>query len=161
QGKFREDLFYRLNVVNLTMPPLRERREDIQRIAEGMLMKMARRYDAPARHFSPDALTLLMTHSWPGNLRELHNAIERAVIVSGGESIGPEHLPFARERAPAAMGLRAGDAVSLQDLERAHIEAVIASAPSLEAAARLLGIDSSTLYRKRKQYEARPEHRAA
>ncbi len=161
QGKFREDLFYRLNVVTLTMPPLRERREDIQRIAEGMLAKLARRYDAPARHFSADAIGLLMTHSWPGNLRELHNAIERAVIVSRGEAIGPEHLPFTRERPPASLGMRAGDAVSLQDLERAHIEAVIASAPSLEAAARLLGIDSSTLYRKRKQYGDNSEDKAA
>ncbi len=152
QGKFREDLFYRLNVVTLTMPPLRERREDIEKISEGMLARLARRYDAPARRFSADALALLMAHSWPGNLRELHNAIERAVIVSRGEAIGAEHLPFARERPPASLGLRAGDAVSLQELERAHIEAVIASSPSLEAAARLLKIDSSTLYRKRKQY---------
>ncbi|MEC9364779.1 MAG: sigma-54-dependent transcriptional regulator [Sinimarinibacterium flocculans] len=152
EGRFREDLFYRLNVITLTLPALRDRRDDIVPIAETELAKLARRYDRPARRFAPAALTALTTHAWPGNLRELHNAVERAVIVSDGEVIGPEHLPFASSRPPPGMGLRAGDAVSLEELERAHIEAIIAASPSLEAAARMLGIDSSTLYRKRKQY---------
>lgn len=153
QGKFREDLYYRLNVVNLSLPPLRDRREDIVLLAESVLLKLARRYDRPARRFSREAEALMLTHSWPGNLRELHNAVERAVIISDGEAIRPEHLPFGRERPPPGYGLRAGDAVSLEELERAHIEAIVASSSSLEAAARLLKIDSSTLYRKRKQYE--------
>jgi NtrC-family two-component system response regulator AlgB len=151
-GRFREDLLYRLNVVTLTLPPLRERREDIVPLAESELLALAKRYDRPARRFSPAALSAMNTYAWPGNLRELHNAVERAVIISGADVIGPEHLPFTSSRPQSGQGLRAGDAVSLEELERAHIEAVVASAPSLEAAARLLKIDSSTLYRKRKQY---------
>lgn len=153
QGRFREDLYYRLNVVNLWLPPLRDRREDIVPVAQNVLLRLAQRYDRPARRFTRDAEALMTMHSWPGNLRELHNAVERAVIVSDGEAIRPEHLPFGRERLPPGCGLRAGDAVSLEELERAHIEAIVASSSSLEAAARLLRIDSSTLYRKRKQYE--------
>ena len=152
EGRFREDLYYRLNVVTLTVPPLRERRDDIRALAEWHLAKLARNYDRPARRFSRAAMSVLMMHAWPGNLRELHNVIERAVIIGDGEVIGPELLPFAATRPPPSLGLRAGDAVSLEELERAHIEAVIAVSPSLEAAAALLEIDSSTLYRKRKLY---------
>ena len=153
QGKFREDLYYRLNVVTLKLPPLRERREDIVPLAEQMLTAFVKRYDRPARRFSDEAAALLASYDWPGNLRELSNIIERAVILCSAETIRPEHLPFNREGAkPAGAGVRAGDAVSLEDLERAHIQAVLASAPTLEAASRILGIDASTLYRKRRQY---------
>jgi NtrC-family two-component system response regulator AlgB len=153
QGRFREDLYYRLNVVSLTLPALRDRREDVLPIAENILLQLARRYDRPARRFGREASSLLSLHTWPGNLRELRNAVERAVIICEGEAIGPEHLPFGRLQPSPGQGLRAGDPVSLEDLERAHIEAVVASSPSLEAAAKLLKIDSSTLYRKRKQYD--------
>jgi NtrC-family two-component system response regulator AlgB len=154
EGRFREDLYYRLNVVGLSLPPLRERREDLLRLAENLALQLAHRYDRPARQFSKEASALLMSHSWPGNLRELRNAIERAVIVCDGDTIRPEHLPFA-SASPVSGGPRAGDAISLEDLERAHIEAIVATAPSLEAAAKLLKIDSSTLYRKRRQYQMR------
>jgi NtrC-family two-component system response regulator AlgB len=153
QGKFREDLYYRLNVVTLKLPPLRERREDIVPLAEQMLTAFVKRYDRPARRFSDEAAALLSSYDWPGNLRELSNIIERAVILCGSETIRPEHLPFNREGAkPSGAGVRAGDPVSLEDLERAHIQAVLAAAPTLEAASRILGIDASTLYRKRRQY---------
>jgi NtrC-family two-component system response regulator AlgB len=152
QGKFREDLFYRLNVVSLTLPPLRERREDIVPLAEQMLTAFVKRYDRPARRFSDEAGAALAAYDWPGNLRELSNVIERAVILCGAEMIRPEHLPFSRDVKPAGAGVRAGDHVSLEDLERAHIQAVLSSAPTLEAASRILGIDASTLYRKRRQY---------
>ena len=151
-GRFREDLFYRLNVVTLTTPPLRERREDVLSIAGETILQLARRYDRPARQLSEEAAALLSAGHWPGNLRELHNAIERAVIICDGETIRAEHLPFGAERSLAGQGLRAGDPVSLEALERAHIEAVVAQAASLDAAAKLLQIDSSTLYRKRKLY---------
>jgi NtrC-family two-component system response regulator AlgB len=153
EGRFREDLYYRLNVVTLTLPPLRERREDVLPIAEKILLQLAARYDRPARRFSKEAASLLSLHTWPGNLRELHNAVERAVIIAEGDAIGPEHLPFGRVAPSAGQGLRAGDPVSLEELERAHIEAVVANSASLEAAAKLLKIDSSTLYRKRKAYD--------
>ena len=157
-GGFREDLYYRLNTVVLTLPPLRERSEDIVDLAEEELLRLASRYARPARRFSDEALARLTAHAWPGNLRELHNAVERAVIVSDGEVIGAEHLPFS-PASPAGRGLRCGDPVSLAQLERAHIEAIVASAPSLEAAAQQLGIDSSTLYRKRRQYSAEDARR--
>ncbi|WP_051361800.1 sigma-54-dependent transcriptional regulator [Solimonas soli] len=152
EGRFREDLYYRLNVVSLSLPPLRERREDIMAIAQTLIVELARRYDRPARLLSPAASAVLATHAWPGNLRELRNAIERAVIVCDSDTVRPEHLPFNGAAVAPQGGLRAGDPVSLEDLERAHIEAVVATSPSLEAAAKLLKIDSSTLYRKRKQY---------
>lgn len=153
EGRFREDLYYRLNVVTLELPALRERREDVLPIAEKILLQLAARYDRPARRFSKEAASLLSLHAWPGNLRELRNAVERAVIICDGITIGPEHLPFGRTAPSSGQGLRAGDPISLEELERAHIEAVVANTSSLEAAAKLLKIDSSTLYRKRKAYD--------
>ncbi|HEY0915691.1 MAG TPA: sigma-54 dependent transcriptional regulator [Solimonas sp.] len=151
-GRFREDLYYRLNVVTLTMPSLRERREDISRLATHLLEKFVRQYDRPARRFGEAATALLVAYDWPGNLRELRNVVERAVILCQGEAVGPEHLPFASNARGLGGGLRVGDPVSLQELEHAHIQALLAISPTMEAAARTLGIDSSTLYRKRKQY---------
>ncbi|MDM4770470.1 sigma-54 dependent transcriptional regulator [Solimonas sp. SE-A11] len=151
-GRFREDLYYRLNVVTLTMPSLRERREDIARLATRLLEKFVRQYDRPARRFGEAATALLVAYDWPGNLRELRNVVERAVILCQGEAVGPEHLPFSSNARGLGGGLRVGDPVSLQELEHAHIQALLAISPTMEAAARTLGIDSSTLYRKRKQY---------
>ncbi|HUP91140.1 MAG TPA: sigma-54 dependent transcriptional regulator [Solimonas sp.] len=153
EGSFREDLFYRLNVVTLTMPPLRERREDIVILAEKLLVQFVRQHNRPARRFSPEASAALIAYDWPGNLRELRNVVERAAILATGELIRPEYLPFARHARHTSAGLRAGDPVSIDELERAHIQAVLASTPTLEAAAKTLGIDASTLYRKRRQYE--------
>ena len=153
EGKFREDLFYRLNVVNLKMPSLRERREDLAALSQQMLAQYVRQHERPARAFSPEATAQFAAYDWPGNLRELSNVIERAVILCANYSIGVEHLPFGRVERPQGAGLRPGDAISLEDLEKAHIQAVLASSPTVEAAARTLGIDASTLYRKRKQYQ--------
>ncbi|MGQ0699304.1 MAG: sigma-54-dependent transcriptional regulator [Panacagrimonas sp.] len=154
-GQFREDLFYRLNVITLNMPPLRERREDVVPIAERLLLGFVRQYDRPARGFSEQAVNWLRQYSWPGNLRELRNVVERAVILCTQESIGLEYLPSSvRGTVSPGPGLRAGDTVSIEELERAHILAVMSSASTLDSAARILGIDGSTLYRKRKQYDA-------
>jgi len=153
QGEFREDLYYRINVINVRLPPLRERREDIVQIGQRIILELSSRYGRPARRFSDEAVTLLKQHDWPGNLRELHNAVERAVIVGEAEELRPEDLPFSRFSPPSGSVPNVGDPVRLDELERAHIEAVIGTAPSFEIAARLLGIDSSTLYRKRKQYQ--------
>jgi NtrC-family two-component system response regulator AlgB len=155
EGAFRaEDMKPQPSVTPLKLPPLRERRDDILPAAERLLTLFARQYGRPARRFGRDAAMLLREHGWPGDLRELRNAVERAVIVCEGDTVGAEHLPFGNN-APVSGGIRCGDPVSLAELERAHIERIIASAPSLEAAARLLGIDSSTLYRKRIQYDMR------
>ena len=162
EGQFREDLFYRLNVITLTMPPLRERPEDLVSIAEGMLLTFVRQYDRPARRFNEQAVNWLRQYAWPGNLRELRNVVERAVILCNQEAIGPEYLPASSDTASKpGPGLRAGDTVSLEELERAHILAVMSATSTLDGAAKILGIDGSTLYRKRKQYELHKEGTAS
>ncbi|TDU28292.1 two-component response regulator AlgB [Panacagrimonas perspica] len=162
EGQFREDLYYRLNVITLTMPPLRERTEDLVSVAEGMLLTFVRQYDRPARRFNEQAVNWLRQYGWPGNLRELRNVVERAVILCNQESIGLEYLPTHTESAAKpGPGLRAGDTVSLEELERAHILAVMSATSTLDNAAKILGIDGSTLYRKRKQYELTKEGSAA
>ncbi|GGA83738.1 alginate biosynthesis transcriptional regulatory protein AlgB [Arenimonas soli] len=153
-NSFRLDLLYRLNVISLVLPPLRDRREDLAALANGFVRRYANSYHLPARHLSEQALLRMQAYAWPGNVRELQNVIERAVILCTGEQIGPEHLALGGEPAPAGAGsgVGVGAPVSLETLERAHIEAVMAHAETLEAAARTLGIDGSTLYRKRKAY---------
>ena len=151
-GLFREDLLYRLNVISVHMPPLRERTEDLARLAESFLLRYAGSYRRPARGFSKAALDAIHVYAWPGNIRELQNVIERAVILCAAAEvdIGLLSIPQAGEH-PARP--RIGDALSLEELERTHIRGVMASASSLDAAAKTLGIDVSTLYRKRKQYD--------
>ena len=151
-GQFREDLLYRLNVITLHMPPLRERTEDLARLAESFLLRYAGSYRRPARGFSKAALDAIHAYAWPGNIRELQNVIERAVILCAAAEVdvGLLSIPGAGERQTRP---RIGDALSLEELERTHIRGVMASASSLDAAAKTLGIDVSTLYRKRKQYD--------
>ncbi|MAL96312.1 MAG: sigma-54-dependent Fis family transcriptional regulator [Haliea sp.] len=149
-GSFREDLLYRLNVITLTLPPLRERREDIPGMAERFLARFAEEYERPARVFSQAAREALQAHAWPGNVRELRNVIERACIVCPEEELTETHLGLdeaGREAAP-----RVGAELSLEALEKAHIAAVLAASDTLEQAAATLGIDVSTLYRKRKHF---------
>src|SRR2546422_1746701 len=93
EGKFREDLFYRLNVITIDLPPLRQRKEDIPLLVEFFLNRYSEENERPRRHISPEALRPLMTYSWPGNVRELENVVERAVVLSSGLEIGPELLP--------------------------------------------------------------------
>lgn len=93
ENKFREDLYYRLNVINLALPPLRERKEDIPLLLEHFLKKYSQENARDGLHFSPEALKLLMNYDWPGNVRELENAVERAVVLSAGPPLGPEVLP--------------------------------------------------------------------
>lgn len=151
EGEFREDLYYRLNVVSIHMPPLRERREDILVLASNFLKKFARSYRKPLRDFSPGASEAMLAYDWPGNIRELHNVIERAVILGNGASIQREELDLKR-RENGSGSPRPGDPITLADLERAHINAIIQSQETLEKAAKVLGIDPSTLWRKRRQH---------
>ncbi|HSD86269.1 MAG TPA: sigma-54 dependent transcriptional regulator [Kofleriaceae bacterium] len=154
-GRFREDLLFRLNVVTLVLPPLRERSEDILPLARHYLARAATRQHRPAFELSDSALRAIAAHSWPGNLRELRNAVERAVILSPGPRIEVDDLGIPSAPAPAAgqpAEVALGADVSLEVLEREHIARIIARAPTLEAAARTLGIDASTLQRKRKRY---------
>jgi NtrC-family two-component system response regulator AlgB len=149
-GRFREDLFYRLNVVEITVPPLRERREDILPLAERFLAFFARQNHRTLLGFTPAAQSALQHYHWPGNVRELRNVLERAVLLSTGETIGVENLPLTLSPTPTEPKI--GDAVSLETIEEMHIRQVVAATKSLEEAARILGMDSVTLWRKRKKY---------
>jgi len=154
ENEFREDLLYRLNVIVLNLPPLRERKEDIVDLAERFLARFVKDYNRPAHGFSEAALEALRSYGWPGNVRELRNVIERASIICGQDLVDVNHLGLGDGPATgsAASAPRVGEALSLEALERAHIAAVMATSETLDQAAKTLGIDASTLYRKRKQY---------
>ena len=151
-GAFREDLLYRLNVVEVKVPALRERREDILPLARHFLAFFARSMGRAVPELSPTAEHALEDHAWPGNVRELRNAIERAIILWPSPRLEPQAFPEriagAKERGP-----HVGGDFSVEAIERAHILSVMTRAPSLDAAAAILGIDSSTLWRKRKRYD--------
>jgi NtrC-family two-component system response regulator AlgB len=150
EGKFREDLLYRLNVITLKLPPLRERADDVLVLADRFLARFVKDYARPARAFSEDARNALMDYQWPGNIRELRNVIERASIICPQELVDVSHLGLVAPTSNNAP--RVGADLSLEDLEKAHIAAVLATSDTLDQAAKTLGIDASTLYRKRKQY---------
>ena len=154
EGAFREDLYYRLNVITVNMPPLRERPRDMLRFAEHYLKHSAVQCASNVKGFTSAAEELLRRYPWPGNLRELHNTIERAVILASGTKIDVADLPLELRMKPtpgegASEDLRAGAMVSLQQLEDQHIRRIIENCPNLNEAADILGIDQATLYRKR------------
>ncbi len=151
-GRFREDLLFRLNVIEIAVPPLRERTDDILPMARRFLAFFARTAGRPAPTLMPAAEQALTSYAWPGNVRELRNAMERAIILFPERALGREALPE-RIAARAGAAPQLGGDVTLDQLEREHIERVVARAPTLDDAARMLGIDASTLYRKRKKYD--------
>ena len=145
---FREDLFYRLNVVRIHVPPLRERREDVGPLAEKLLAAYAAKHGRPARRFDSGALAALAVYDFPGNVRELANVVERAVIVSDGREVGAEDLPEA-VRAAAALGARRSRRPTLAELEDEYIREVLAAARGNKSeAARVLGISRKNLYER-------------
>lgn len=148
--RFREDLFYRLNVVEILLPPLRERPEDVLPLAARLLAFFARQNHKRVNGFTPEAEGAILAHSWPGNVRELRNAIERAVLLCREERVGAECLPFRPSGIDASP--RLGDPIPLERIEETHIRRVLATTSSLEQAARVLGMDSVTLWRRRKKY---------
>jgi len=154
EGRFREDLYYRLNVISLLMPPLRERLADLQNIAASYMQFFARQCGKPLKGFSREAGQALRGYSWPGNLRELRNVIERAVILASSQEIDlpdlPEKLSQPMPR-PGFTGIQVGARISLEALENEHIARVTQQAATMEEAAQILGIDPATLYRKRKK----------
>jgi DNA-binding NtrC family response regulator len=158
EGRFREDLWYRLHVLRLVLPPLRERPDDVLPLARHFLAAAAarlRRRPAPA--LTPEAEAALLAHPWPGNVRELKNAIERAVALSAaGEPIGPDHLALEPASAPAAPAGR-----ELRALEKEHIRAALEEAGgNMSRAARALGIHRSTLYDKAARHGLTPRREA-
>jgi DNA-binding NtrC family response regulator len=155
EGRFREDLFYRLNVVEINLPPLRDRREDIPLLVKHFVTKAAEAQNAPPKTVSNDVLSILLNHRWQGNIRELQNAIERSFILSG-EEIEVESLPPRVKRNPVdAFNPDSSDSLhlTLEEMERRYILEILNSVKNDKStAAEILGIDLSTLYRKLKKY---------
>ena len=150
QGIFRPDLFYRLNVVGLHLPSLRERREDIPLLAKHFLRRYAIEINKKIERLSPSALELLMEYNWPGNVRELENAIERAVVISPGLELGAKDFTFLQ---PGSGFLNEPSARNLQALEKQHIQRILEENHwNISKSATELGIDRVTLYNKIKKY---------
>jgi len=166
QGRFREDLYFRLNVIQIPLPPLRERGDDLKLLLVSFLERHGRRYGKPDLRYSPEALELLLHHAWPGNVREVDNVVQHAVLMADGPQVllrdlpptleGPLRLP-----GPSAPALRAGEAglvveasgfLTLDEMERRHIMDTLQRCQGNQSlAARRLGISRSTLWRKMKE----------
>lgn len=150
EGRFREDLYYRLNVIQIDLPPLADRPDDVELLARSMLEFFGAQNHKLLKRFSDPAMKALRQYSWPGNIRELRNAVERAVILCATDTVQIEHLPASI--APHTPPLQLGDHVSLKMIEEHHIRRVVATTRTLQEAADILGIDQATLWHKRKQY---------
>ncbi|HLC41766.1 MAG TPA: sigma-54 dependent transcriptional regulator [Methylomirabilota bacterium] len=153
-GRFREDLFYRLNVITITLPPLRERKGDIPLLVDGLIRRLSEKNQTPARGVSKLTLERLMNYHWPGNVRELENALERALILAQSSQIQPEDLPLGESAAPQNDNTKAsGPFKSLKEVEAEQIRRVLEALGGNESqAARVLGIHRDTLYRKIRRY---------
>ncbi len=149
-GRFREDLLFRINVIRLTIPPLRDRPDDIVPLAMNFLAHFCRANRKSLPGLTGEAEKALTAHAWPGNVRELRNTIERAVILGSGGRIDTCDLPAAI--APAVGTPAVGDRVPLAAIEELHIRRIVADTSSLQEAADVLGIDQATLWRRRKAY---------
>jgi DNA-binding NtrC family response regulator len=150
QGTFRPDLYYRLHVFCIDLPPLRSRREDIPLLVNHFLNKFCMATSRPVPQIAPEAMEILMRHDWPGNVRELENAVERALVVGRGSEIRPADFSFQFQ----ADEPRGGQ--TLDDVERAHIERILRETQhNLSRAARILDIDRTTLYNKLRRYGLR------
>ena len=149
KGDFREDLYYRINILRLELPPLRDRREDIPLLVEHFISKFNRLQDKHVVGVSEDVTAILLEHDYPGNIRELENIIEHAFVLCRGGLIEPRHLPAALRREPALGSQPGGGGLTLKALETMHItKAIRRHGGNRTAAARELGINPSTLFRK-------------
>jgi DNA-binding NtrC family response regulator len=155
-GRFREDLFWRLNVIHIHIPPLRERPSDIPLLAEQFLASAAQEHPNAPKRISAEAMALLTAYPWPGNARELRNAIQRAAVLAAGEELTPEDLPPRIRKAVGLSGLVTGASqrrMSLRDLEREYVLEVLRQVDGNKTrAAEILGLDRKTLYRKLEEY---------
>ncbi len=160
EGRFREDLYYRLHVIAVQIPPLRERPADLLKIAENYLQFFSKQCGKRLDGFSREAEALLQRYTWPGNLRELRNVIERTVILTDIGEISRLDLPEKlSEGSPlsSAPGVQIGARVSLKEIETEHIARVMKQASTMSEAARILGITRDTLHRKKKEMAGEPE----
>ena len=154
EGSFREDLYFRLNVIAVEMPPLRARHGDLLRLADHYLKYFSSQCGRQLNGFSEPAMARLRAYAWPGNLRELRNTIERAVILAKHDLIEPDDLPMDLHNG-AGNGettIQPGELISLEKLEEMHLRKVLERTASVAEAARVLGIDDATIYRKRKKF---------
>jgi NtrC-family two-component system response regulator AlgB len=157
EGLFREDLYFRLNVIAVEMPPLRSREADLTRFAEHYKDFFAAQCGRELNGLSPETVAIIRAYPWPGNLRELRNFIERAVIMARGKELTPADFPGelrGQNASPVAGGEnipQVGSLISLEKLEEAHLRKILERAPSMTEAAGILGIDQATLYRKRRR----------
>ena len=154
EGRFREDLYYRLNVIAIRIPPLRERREDIPLLAQHFLERLAHELGKDVREISEGALRMLMDHNWPGNVRELENAVERAMVTCRNHVLTEESFAFLALNEIAGKAWSAPAGMTLQEMEKLLIVGTLQRANgNIKESAAILGIDRSTLYEKIKRYE--------
>src|SRR5262249_10209574 len=159
EGRFRSDLYFRLSTLPLRLPALRERIEDLPILAQHILQGLAIELGKPKLTLSNAALAALRSYGWPGNIRELRNVLERAVLLHEAELIAPEHLSF--DRAMGALPSETSKGATLLAVERSHIELTLASTGGrVDAAARVLGVPLSSLYQKLKRHGIQPPRRA-
>ena len=153
ENKFREDLFYRLNVISIPVPPLRNRKDDIPLLVKAFIRRYCLEMNKDPVKMTPSALNLLMDYNWPGNVRELENVIERALVIGRGKEIVPEDLPFSRKQVgPEKMPN------SLKLMEKMHIKRILEETHwNISQTARLLEIDRQTLYNKIAKYTIEKE----
>jgi len=156
EGRFREDLYYRLNVINLWVPPLRERGEDIPVLAEHFLKMLSLKNNKPLKGFTPQAMSMLIKHHWPGNVREMMNTIESAIVLSRSEFLSPEDMPAFKKEDSFKPALSSPEQIglSLEEIERKSILNTLETVQGNKSeAARKLGITRATLHKKLKKYE--------
>ena len=154
ENLFREDLYYRLNVIPIVIPPLRHRREDIPLLAQTFLHKYAALNHSSAREFSPGALLLLMNRSFPGNVRELENLVERLVVLSQGPVIQEDEIPLPEnEDVDSFLAQSAQSLIPLEEMEKRYLQFVLTkTGGKKDKTAQILGINRRTLYRKEREY---------
>jgi DNA-binding NtrC family response regulator len=154
EGRFRDDLFYRLNVINIRIPPLRARREDVPLLAQEFLDRLSPELGREVSGISEEALRVLMDHDWPGNVRELENAVERALVTCKTGVLGAEDFAFLARPAATTGGPALPPGLSLQEMEKQYITATLQRMRgNVKGAAEALGIDRSTLYEKIRRYD--------
>jgi DNA-binding NtrC family response regulator len=153
EGKFRDDLFYRLNVIEIRIPPLRDRREDVPLLATHFLERISRELGRDINEICEDALRVLMDYHWPGNVRELENAVERAMVTCRGREMTAENFNFLNGGSSTSQPWNVPSGASLQDMEKVVIAATLErTSRNIKESAAILGIDRSTLYEKIKKY---------
>ncbi len=152
-GEFRDDLFYRLNVITIHIPPLRERMEDVPLLAREFLERISLELGKEVADISDPALRLLDAYEWPGNVRELENAVERAIVIARGRILEEEDFSFLRRKAEERAGWSSPPDMTLREVEQRVVETALRrSGGNVKAAAEALGIDRSTLYDKIKRF---------